>query len=115
MRRLYLLTGILLTFTPPLLAQEPPPIASTNKLSPAEEKAKLHLPPGFEVQLVAAEPDIHKPLNMDFDDTRPALGHDTVEYPFPAKHGKPAATPSRSSTTSAPTARRARSPPSPTG
>ena len=29
---------------------------------------ELHVPPGFEIQLVASEPDIHKPMNMAFDD-----------------------------------------------
>ncbi len=66
-------------------AQEPPPVASTNKLSPEQEKAKLHLPPGFELQLVASEPDIHKPLNMNFDERGRLWLSDTVEYPYPAK------------------------------
>src|SRR6516162_6420283 len=71
-----------------LAAQEPPHVATTNKLSPSEEKAKLHLPPGFELQLVASEPDIHKPLNMNFDERGRLWVSDTIEYPYPAKDGK---------------------------
>src|SRR5947207_1105745 len=68
---------------------EPPTVANTPKLSPADEKAKIHLPPGFELQLVAAEPDIHKPLNMAFDDRGRLWLTDTVEYPYPAPAGRP--------------------------
>jgi putative heme-binding domain-containing protein len=66
-------------------AQEPPHVATTEKLSPAEERAKIHLPPGFELQLVASEPDIHKPLNMNFDERGRLWITDTLEYPYPAK------------------------------
>jgi putative heme-binding domain-containing protein len=70
-------------------AQEPPHVATTNKLSPAEERAKIHLPPGFELQLVASEPDIHKPLNMNFDERGRLWLTDTVEYPYPAPASRP--------------------------
>ena len=53
----------------------------------AEERKALHVPPGFEIQLVAAEPDIHKPLNLAFDDRGRLWVTDTVEYPFPAPPG----------------------------
>src|SRR5579871_1618881 len=66
-------------------ADEPPFIAGTDKLSPQQEHAKLHLPPGFELQLVACEPDIHKPLNFAFDERGRMWLSDTVEYPFPEK------------------------------
>jgi putative heme-binding domain-containing protein len=54
---------------------------------PAEERAAFHVPPGFEVQLVASEPDIHKPINIAFDDRGRLWVTDTVEYPFPAPEG----------------------------
>jgi putative membrane-bound dehydrogenase-like protein len=62
-----------------------PNIASTDPRSPADEAKAFHLPPGFEAQLVASEPDIHKPLNMAFDDRGRLWVTETVEYPFPAK------------------------------
>ncbi len=52
--------------------------------TPAEEAAGFHLPPGFEAQLVAAEPDIAKPLNMAFDTEGRLWITNTLEYPYPA-------------------------------
>jgi putative heme-binding domain-containing protein len=64
-------------------------IAPSEHLKPAEEVKKFHLPPGFEAQLVASEPDIHKPLNIAFDDRGRLWVSETVEYPFPFdKDGK---------------------------
>jgi putative heme-binding domain-containing protein len=62
-----------------------PNIAPGDPKSPAEEAKGFHLPPGFEIQLVAAEPDIHKPLNLAFDDRGRLWVSETVEYPFAAK------------------------------
>jgi putative heme-binding domain-containing protein len=65
-------------------------IAPTEHLTPELEVKTFHLPPGFEAQLVAAEPDIHKPLNLAFDDRGRLWVSETVEYPFPFdKDGKP--------------------------
>jgi putative heme-binding domain-containing protein len=63
-------------------------VASTPPLAPADEAKKFELPPGFEVQLVAADPDIHKPLNIAFDDRGRLWVSETVEYPFPAPHDR---------------------------
>ncbi len=49
-------------------SKPPELVASTDPRTPDEERAAFHLPQGFEAQLVAAEPDIHKPLNLAFDD-----------------------------------------------
>jgi putative heme-binding domain-containing protein len=61
-----------------------PNIASTEPRTPADERKAFRLPPGFEAQLVVAEPGIHKPLNLNFDDRGRLWVTDTVEYPFPA-------------------------------
>lgn len=42
-------------------------IATSRPLSPDEELKQFHLPPGFQIELVAAEPDVLKPANMNFD------------------------------------------------
>jgi putative heme-binding domain-containing protein len=63
-------------------------IAPTGPRSPQDESKAFHLPPGFEAQLVAAEPDIHKPINLAFDDRGRLWVTTTVEYPFPAPEGK---------------------------
>jgi putative heme-binding domain-containing protein len=64
-------------------------VVTTGPREPADEAKAFHLPPGFEAQLVASEPDIHKPINIAFDDKGRLWVTDTVEYPFPAAAGKP--------------------------
>ena len=59
-------------------------IRTTDPLTPDEERARFHLPPGFEIQLVASEPDIAKPMNMAFDARGRMWLTSSEEYPFPA-------------------------------
>ena len=76
-----------------LAAEKKDPFAElvrpTEPLAPEQERAAFHLPPGFEIQLVASEPDLRKPMNMQWD----ALGRlwitESREYPFPVKDGSP--------------------------
>lgn len=63
-------------------------IAPTEALSPADERAKFKLPPGFEAQLVASEPDIGKPIQMAFDGKGRLWVTTSAEYPFAAE-GRP--------------------------
>lgn len=62
-------------------------VAPTDPRTPENERAGFHLPPGFEIQLVASDPDIHKPMNIAFDDRGRLWVTETIEYPFPAKEG----------------------------
>jgi hypothetical protein len=48
-------------------ADAPPLVAPTEALTPAEQQKLFHLPPGFEIQLFAHEPELHKPMNITFD------------------------------------------------
>ncbi|MBX3412549.1 MAG: HEAT repeat domain-containing protein [Pirellulales bacterium] len=64
-------------------------VASTDPLTAQQQQAKFHLPPGFEIQLVAAEPEIRKPINLNFDAQGRLYATESVEYPFPAKDGAP--------------------------
>lgn len=59
-------------------------VAETPPLTPAEQVTRFHLPPGFEIQLVAQEPDVHKPMNMKFDAHGRLWVTHSLEYPFPA-------------------------------
>ncbi len=68
---------------------EPPLVATTGPRIPAEEQKLFHLPPGFAIELVASEPDIIKPINLNFDDRGRLWVTQSVEYPFPAKGHKP--------------------------
>jgi putative heme-binding domain-containing protein len=62
-----------------------PLVAPTEALTPEEQVKKFHLPPGFEIQLVASEPDIQKPMNLNFDSRGRLWVSHSTEYPFPAK------------------------------
>jgi putative membrane-bound dehydrogenase-like protein len=71
-------------------AQKPAPVENVSSFpprTPAEEQKALHAPAGFEIQLVAAEPEINKPLNLAFDDRGRLWVTSTVEYPYPAAAG----------------------------
>lgn len=60
--------------------------APDTKLQPAEQqRAQFHVPPGFEVQLVASEPDIQKPLNVAFDAAGRVWVTGSTLYPWPAR------------------------------
>ena len=60
-------------------------IRPTEPLTPEQEQKTFHLPPGFEIQLVAAEPDLRKPMNMAFDAAGRLWITESREYPLPAK------------------------------
>ncbi len=75
-------------------AQSPAPVENVSSFpprSPQEERKALHVPPGFEIQLVAAEPDIHKPLNLAFDDRGRlwVTEHRRVSLPGPRRNPAP--------------------------
>lgn len=86
--RASLVLGLASALIASAFAAEPAVVAPTNWQSPEQEKATFKLPPGFEIQLVAAEPDIHKPMNIAFDEHGRLWVTDTIEYPFPADPGK---------------------------
>src|SRR5438270_13870491 len=65
-------------------APEPPVVAVTGPRTPAEEQRCFHLPPGFDIELVASEPAIVKPIQMDFDDRNRLWVTQSIEYPFAA-------------------------------
>ncbi len=46
------------------------------------------MPAGFDVQLVASEPDIQKPMQMAFDAKGRLWVTTSYHYPFAAPHGK---------------------------
>jgi putative heme-binding domain-containing protein len=50
-------------------------------LRPAEAIAKMQLPPGFSVEVVAAEPDVVNPTSFTFDDRGRIWLTESVEYP----------------------------------
>lgn len=70
-------------------ADSPQLVAPTEAISAAEQQKMFHLPPGFEIQLVASEPEIRKPMNLNFDVHGRLYATQSVEYPFPAEGDAP--------------------------
>jgi len=64
-------------------------IRKTEPLVPEAEQKSFHLPAGFEVQLVAAEPDISKPMNMAFDERGRLWITQSREYPYAVPTNQP--------------------------
>ncbi|MGV3772635.1 MAG: PVC-type heme-binding CxxCH protein [Verrucomicrobiales bacterium] len=64
-------------------------VRPTEPLTPEQQQKTFKLPPGFEIQLVAAEPDLRKPMNMAFDNKGRLWLTDSREYPFAAPLDKP--------------------------
>jgi putative heme-binding domain-containing protein len=68
----------------PRIAAGGPPVAPTEALTPEEQRTHFKVPAGFEIQLVAAEPEIQKPMNLNFDSRGRLWVTHSVEYPFAA-------------------------------
>lgn len=64
-------------------------VRKTDPLTPQEQQRSFRLPDGFDIQLVAHEPDINKPMNMTFDDRGRLWVTTSREYPFPGPLDKP--------------------------
>lgn len=62
-------------------------VRTTPWRSPEDQLAGFHLPPGFEIRLFAAEPQIAKPLNMAFDGRGRLWITQTTAYPYPDDSG----------------------------
>lgn len=59
-------------------------IVESPARTPEAQKEGFQLPPGFEIELFASEPDIGKPMNMVFDLDGRLWVTQSQEYPFPA-------------------------------
>ncbi len=64
-------------------------VRTTDPLAPEEQQKKFKVPPGFEVQLVAAEPQLRKPMNMQFDRVGRLWFTESREYPWPTNTAAP--------------------------
>jgi putative heme-binding domain-containing protein len=74
------------------LAQEDPfasQVRPTDPLSPREQRETFRVPPGFEVQLFASEPDLLKPMNLAFDARGRLWVSMSREYPYAAPLERP--------------------------
>src|SRR4051812_7679562 len=92
MQRFVVVMASLLVFAGFAMAQpksKDPNIADTPPLTPEEQLKKFKLPPGFAIQLVAAEPKVPKPINLALDAKGRIWVTGSTEYPFPAPPGRP--------------------------
>ncbi len=85
----YWLVTLLLSLFPATLFSAPP-VVPTEPLAPEVQREKFRLPPGFEIQLIVAEPDIGQPMNLSFDARGRLWITHTLEYPYPMSEGQPA-------------------------
>lgn len=71
----------------PALASDPfaDYVRRTDPLTPDQQQQTFTLPEGFQIRLVAAEPEIAKPMNLAFDARGRLWVTETRLYPFPAK------------------------------
>ncbi|MCA9091636.1 MAG: hypothetical protein KDA90_23735, partial [Planctomycetaceae bacterium] len=60
-----------------------PLVVETEPNTPEQQREMFHLPPGFEIQLVASNPDIGQPMNLAFDAAGRLWVTHSVEYPYP--------------------------------
>lgn len=80
--------GIFVAFPLVVTAQNPQLVAETEPLNPQEQLAKFHLPPGFQIELIAAEPACQKPMNIKFDAAGRLWFTQSIEYPWAVEEGK---------------------------
>jgi putative heme-binding domain-containing protein len=59
-------------------------VRATEPLTPEEQRKHFKLPDGFDIQLFAAEPMIHKPINLAIDEKSRVWVTSNHEYPYPA-------------------------------
>ena len=70
-----------------LLGEQPKKEAGRDEpKSPEEAMAQFELPPGFEMQLVASEPQVKEPIVVSYDEN--GLMYVAEYLKFPAHHGK---------------------------
>src|SRR6266481_9672643 len=85
--RLAILIGLRSAFLFTAAAADPPVIphgqrtAPGDPLSPADAIARMKVPDGFKVELVASEPDIVNPVAMTFDERGRIWITESIEYP----------------------------------
>src|SRR5689334_12918111 len=88
----FFLAAVVLVSSPPLRAATDPfaeGVRPTPWESPEQQLKTFHLPPGFEIQLVATETNINKPFNLAFDAKGRLWVTTSIEYPWAAPTNKP--------------------------
>src|SRR5918992_95177 len=74
-----------------LAAEEAPPKARTENLTPAQAQAAFRIDPGLRIELVASEPAIESPVAMAFDEDGRLWVVEMRDYPNGPAKGQPPA------------------------
>lgn len=69
--------------------KRPEPAEQKGPLSPDESQKRFKLPPNLRIELVAAEPDIHSPVAMAFDEDGRLYVVEMLDYPNGPPKGQP--------------------------
>ncbi len=73
-----------------IAAPLPPPKFTSEPISPADSLRKIHVPPGFKVELVASEPMLLDPVAFDWDERGRLWVVEMADYPLGLdNNGKP--------------------------
>lgn len=64
-------------------AAAPPLVVETPPQTPDQQREQFQLPAGFQIELIASEPDIGQPMNLAFDAAGRLWVTHSVEYPYP--------------------------------
>jgi len=74
--------------TPTWESARPSPDIATQGLTPEAARAAMTVPPGFQVDLIAAEPRIHQPVAFAFDSAGRIYVAEAHTYPIRAAEGE---------------------------
>jgi putative membrane-bound dehydrogenase-like protein len=66
-----------------------PPLKLQEALSPAASMTHIQVPPGFRLELFASEPDIVKPIAINWDERGRLWIAETIDYPNDIHPGRP--------------------------
>ncbi|HYE30154.1 MAG TPA: PVC-type heme-binding CxxCH protein [Methylomirabilota bacterium] len=66
----------------PIGAPDAPKLPGASPLTPEQQRQSFSLPPGFEMELVASEPDIEKVVAINFDHAGRLWAITATEYPI---------------------------------
>ena len=64
-------------------------ITLADPLTPEDSRKTFRVPPGFDIELVASEPDIYKPMNLAFDARGRLWATTSIEYPLGNTEDRP--------------------------
>ena len=67
--------------SPVLRHLKPNPVASTPRTGPEQTIAQMHVPEGFRVEVVVAEPDLHQPIAFAWDERGRLWVAEAYSYP----------------------------------